>query len=302
MDRRSKIVFVAAAALFIAPPAALAQNFDDVEISATAVAGSVHMLSGAGGNLGVSAGADGVFLIDDQYAPLTEKIRAAVSKIQAGPIRFVVNTHWHFDHTGGNENMGKAGALLVAHDNVRKRMSVEQFMKAFDKLVPASPAGALPVVTFGDDITFHLNGDEIHVFHVPQAHTDGDAMIHFRKADVLHLGDIFFSGTYPFIDVSSGGSIDGIIAAVDRALKLGGPQTKLIPGHGPLSSRADLAAYRDMLETARSSIRPLVRAGKSLAEVQAAKPTAGLDARWGGGFIKPETFVAILYESLSTRD
>jgi glyoxylase-like metal-dependent hydrolase (beta-lactamase superfamily II) len=282
-------------------PAARAQDLSAVEIKAVPIAGSVHMLTGAGGNLGLSAGADGVFLIDDQFAPLTDKIRAAVAKIQPGPIRFVVNTHWHFDHTGGNENMGKAGALLVAHDNVRQRMSVEQFIQALDRHVPASPLGALPVVTFSDDVTFHMNGEDIHVFHVPHAHTDGDSMVHFPKADVMHLGDVFFNGLYPFIDLSSGGSVDGVIAAVDRALEIAGPKTKLIPGHGPLAGRTELTAYRDLLAKVRSRIETAVEAGKTLDDVKQEKPTAEYDATWGGGFMKPDVFVSIVYQSVSAR-
>ncbi|MCP4249053.1 MAG: MBL fold metallo-hydrolase, partial [bacterium] len=207
-----------------------AQDLEDVEIETTKVAENLYMLVGAGGNIGLSVGPDGAFLIDDQFAPLTEKITAAIKAVTEAPIRFVVNTHWHFDHTGGNENLGKAGAVIVAHENVRRRMSTEQFIAAFDRRVPASPPGALPVITFADAVTFHLNGDELHVFHVAPAHTDGDSIVHFRKANVLHLGDTFFDGMYPFIDVSAGGSIAGMIEAVDRALKLCDDKTKIIPG------------------------------------------------------------------------
>ena len=277
------------------------QNFDAVQIESVKVADGIYMLVGSGGNIGVSAGPDAVFLIDDQYAPLTEKIRKAIASLSSQEIRFVLNTHWHGDHTGGNENLGEAGALIVAHDNVRKRMSVEQFIEAFGSRVPPSPKVALPVVTFNDSVTFHLNDEEIHAFHVPPAHTDGDSVIHFRKSNVVHMGDLFFNGIYPFIDVSSGGSIDGMIAAADRVLGVIDDQTKIIPGHGPLGDRSALQAYRKMLSTVRERIQPMVEAGKSADEVVAAGPTKDLDEKWGKGFLQPANFVRIVYSSL-TKD
>jgi glyoxylase-like metal-dependent hydrolase (beta-lactamase superfamily II) len=267
------------------------RSFDDVEIVALKVADGVYMLRGLGGNIGASIGKDGIFLVDDQYAPLTEKISAALSAIDDGPVRFVLNTHWHGDHTGGNENLGRAGALIVAHDDVRTRMSVDQFVEIFEREVPASSPAALPVVTFNDTVTFHLNGDVIHVFHVPPGHTDGDSIVHFREADVLHTGDVYWNGMYPVIDYSAGGTIDGMIEAVEIALALVGPETRVIPGHGALSGRAELVAYRDMLRSARERIVPLARSGKSVEEIVAAKPTAELDETWGQGFMKPEMFV-----------
>jgi len=283
----------------LVPCAFAQQNFDNVQIEVIEVAEGVYMLRGSGGNLGLSVGDDGAFLIDDQFAPLTEKILAAIATISDKPVRFVVNTHWHGDHTGGNENMGAAGAVLVAHENVRARMSVEQFMKAFDRTVPASPPGALPVITFTDAITFHWNGDDLHVFHVDPAHTDGDAIIHFKGANAVHMGDTYFSGMYPFIDVGSGGSIDGMMAAADEVLALADDATKIIPGHGPLSNKAELQAYRDMLATARDRIHKLISEGKSQEEVVAAKPTSDLDAEWGGGFMQPDVWVGIVYESMA---
>jgi cyclase len=277
------------------------QDFSKVEVKAEKLAEGVHMLTGAGGNLGVSSGADGIFLVDDQYAPLTPKIKAALAAISDKPLRFVLNTHWHGDHTGGNENLAGTGALIVAHDNVRKRMSVDQFIEMFGRTVPASPALALPVVTFTDAVTFHLNGDEIQAFHVAPAHTDGDTIVVFRKANVVHMGDTFFNGLYPFIDLSSGGSLEGVIAAADRVLGAIDDDTRIIPGHGPAGRKADLKAFRDVLAGIRDKVKPMVAAGKTLAEVQAAKPTAAWDEAWGKGFMKPETFTAIVYQSLGGK-
>lgn len=282
-----------------AGPLTAQQDFSQVEITSQKLAEGIWMLQGAGGNLGLSAGEDGAFLIDDQFAPLTEKIQAAVAKVSDKPVRFVFNTHWHFDHTGGNENFGKAGVLIVAHDNVRERMSVDQVMEAFNRTVEAAPDVALPVITFAHDVKFHLNGDTIHAFHVPPAHTDGDSIIHFETADVIHMGDVFFNGGYPFIDVGSGGSIEGVIHAVNKVLAMSDADTKIIPGHGPLASRADLVGYRDMLDEVRARIASMIAEGKTLEEIQAAKPTADLDETWGKGFINGEQFIAIAHSSLS---
>jgi glyoxylase-like metal-dependent hydrolase (beta-lactamase superfamily II) len=214
------------------------------------------------------------------------------------PVRFVINTHWHFDHTGGNENFGKRGAVIIAHDNVRARMSTDQFLAALNQKVPASPKGALPVVTFGAGVTLHLNGDTLHVVHVANAHTDGDALIHWQKANVLHMGDTFFHrASFPFIDLSCGGSIDGLIVAIDKGLALSNPQTRIIPGHGPVATRAELAAYRAMLVDIRAQVAAGIRAKRTLAQIQAAKPAA----RYGmpDGFLKPDAFVQAVYSSLT---
>jgi glyoxylase-like metal-dependent hydrolase (beta-lactamase superfamily II) len=276
-----------------------AQSFDSVEINTIPAAPGIYMLEGRGGNIGVSIGKDGVFLIDDQFAPLTEKILKAIRKLSDGPIRFVLNTHWHGDHTGGNENLGKAGALIVAHENVRKRMSIEQFLGVLNRRVPPSPPVALPIVTFTDAVTFHLNDEEIHVFHVAPSHTDGDSIVHFRKANVIHAGDILFSGRYPFIDTSTGGSIDGVIASAGRVLELTDKDTKIIPGHGPLSGPKELRAYRDMLSAVRKRVSSAIAGGKTLEETVASKPTAEFDGVFDGARLGADRFVQMVYGDLS---
>ncbi|MGE3182600.1 MAG: MBL fold metallo-hydrolase, partial [Phycisphaerae bacterium] len=228
-------------------------------------------------------------------APMSDKIHAAVAKLPEQPVKCLNNTHWHGDHTGGTENFGKAGAIIVAHDNVRKRMNTEQFMEAFGRTVEASPPIALPIVTFSDTTTLYWNDEEIRVIHVDPAHTDGDSIIYFTKANVLHTGDCFFNGMYPFIDPSSGGSIDGMIAASERILELVNDETKIIPGHGPAGSAEDVREFRNMLQTARDNIQKLIDVGKTKDETIAAKPTAELDAKWGNGYFKPDMWVGIVY-------
>ncbi len=274
----------------------------DVQIKVIKVVDGVYMLKGQGGNIGVSAGKDSTFVIDDQFAPLTEKIQEAIREVTSHPVEFVVNTHWHGDHTGGNENLGKAGALIVAHENVRTRMSVQQFMEAFNTSVPASPKEALPVVTFGEGVTFHLNGDEIRVFHVDPAHTDGDSVIHFKHANVFHLGDLFFNGSYPFIDLDSGGSLTGILAGIDGVLAIANDESRIIPGHGDLATKKELKDYREVLGTARGRVGRLLAEGKSLEQVLAARPMAEFDDAWGAGFINPTSFLSTVYKSLKAEN
>jgi len=293
-----KVRSLIAAAVLAALPAAAQQDFSQVEIKTTKLGDTTYLMEGAGGNLGLSIGADAVFLIDDQFAPLSEKIQAAIAKLTSKPVKFILNTHWHFDHTGGNENFGRAGAIVVAHENVRKRMSSEQFIEFLKMTEKPSPKGALPIVTFAGSVTFHLNGDEMRALHVPRAHTDGDAIVHFVKTDVIHMGDIYFSGMYPFIDTSSGGSIEGVISGCDRALAIAGDATKIIPGHGPLSNKAELKAYRDMLATVAQRIGKLVADGKSVEEIAASRPTADLDEKWGKGFIKPDQFAQMVAHNI----
>jgi cyclase len=272
------------------------QNFDQVQIQTEKLAEGVYMLTGAGGNIGVCAGEDGVLMIDCQYAGLTDKIRAAIAAISDKPIRWLINTHWHSDHTGGNENLAKAGAMIFAHENVRKRLSSNQSI--FGNEVPASSKAALPVVTFDEGMTFHLNGQEIELFYIPCAHTDGDILVHFVGPDVLHMGDIYFEGMYPFIDLASGGSIDGMIKAVDQVLAMIGSDTIIIPGHGPISNKEKLQGYRKMLAAIRDRVAQHLKDGKSLEEILAAKPAQEYDPAMGQGFLNSERFLEIVYNSL----
>ena len=273
-------------------------KYAGVEIKTHQVAPGIYMLVGEGGNIGVSAGADGVFMIDDQFAPLTGKITAAVAALSDQPIRFLVNTHWHYDHSGGNENLGNQGVLIMAHDNVYERMSRDTEIAAFNTVVPASPKVALPVITFNDNVTFHLNGEEIRVVHYRNSHTDGDSVIHFRNANVVHTGDIWFNGFYPFIDVSSGGSIDGVISSIRTLINLVDDDTRIIPGHGPLGDKQGMQGYLEMLEAVRDRMNRLIAEGKSLEEIIELKPNADYDATLGSGFINPDKFLQILYSDL----
>lgn len=274
-----------------------------LEIKVEQVAPGVAVLFGQGGNIGLSYGVDGNILIDDQFAPLVPKIAAAVKTIDPDPIRFVINTHWHSDHTGGNEALGKAGAVIVAHDNVRQRMSVESFSKRFNVRVPATPTSGLPVVTFTQGVSFHLNGDRLQVVHVPNAHTDGDALIYWTGANVIHMGDTYFHKvTFPFIDLESGGSIDGLIAAVRVGLSLLKPGGKAIPGHGPVATREDLETYLAMLVDVRGKVDAAMRTGQSRAQIIASRPVSAYLRKVQEGFIKADDFAETVYDSLaSTR-
>jgi cyclase len=293
-----RLVFSCIFAAFAATASFAQDDLSKVEIQTQKLADTVYMMTGSGGNLGLSVGEDAVFLIDDQFAPLTPKIEAAIAKLTDKPVKFVLNTHWHFDHTGGNENLGKAGGLIIAHENVRKRLSSEGFIEFLGMKTKPEPKVALPVITFTRDLTFHVNGDEVLAHHVAKAHTDGDAIVQFKKSNVIHMGDAFFNRMYPFIDTSSGGTVNGVIQAADLVLRLADDDTKIIPGHGPLGNKSDLQAYRDMLAAVSGRIRQLIRQGKTLDEVVAAKPTAKFDDAWGKGFLPPEKFVAMLYGNL----
>jgi glyoxylase-like metal-dependent hydrolase (beta-lactamase superfamily II) len=291
--------------LFAAVAHAQDQDFSKVELKTTKLAPGLAMLEGvggfAGGNVAVSFGADGPVIVDDQFAPMTPKITAAVRALQDAPIRFVVNTHWHGDHTGGNEPMRAADAVIFAHENVRKRMSVENFSKVMNRKVPAAPAAALPVVTFADGVTLHWNGETIRVEHVAPAHTDGDSLVWFESANAVHMGDTFVNGFYPFIDAESGGTAAGLIAAADRVLARVNEKTKIVPGHGPLAGKADLKKFRDMLADVKVRVERGIASGKTQEQFIAGKPLADLEAEWGDGFMKTDVFLSILWTDLGGK-
>ena len=275
--------------------AAAQQDFSKVEIKVQKVAGTVYMLTGAGGNIGASVGEDGIVIVDDQYAPLADKIQAALKGITDKPVRFIINTHWHGDHTGGNEAFGKLGTL-IAQENVRKRL--ESGGKVLGNEIKPAPKDALPIITFDHDVTIHLNGEDIKALHFPSGHTDGDSVIYFTQSNVVHMGDDFFSGTFPFIDLDSGGSIKGLILAVDAVIAQSKPDTKFIPGHGPLATLDDLRAYGSMLRDCEGIVEDGIRHGKTLDQLKQEKVLARYD-KWGKGFISTDRFLETLFHDLS---
>lgn len=280
--------------------AAMAQNpIDKVKIQTIKVKDGIYMLMGEGGNIGLSIGKDGVIMIDDQYAPLTDKILAAVKKLSDKPVKFIINTHWHFDHTGGNENLGKKGSIIVAHHNIHQRMSAGQFMKVFNMNVPPASEVALPVITFNDEVAFHMNGQTILAKHTPHAHTDGDSYLTFQEDNVVHMGDLFFNGIYPFIDVQSGGSIYGVIEAVGLALTKMDDETKVIPGHGPLSNKKQLENYHHMLITVVDRLTALIKKGLSQEEVIARTPLKDLNPDWQSDFMPADKFISHHYQTIA---
>ncbi len=267
----------------------------DVEIKSVPVAEGIYMLVGQGGNIGLFIGEDGAFLIDDQFAPLTDKILGAIKSVGGDHPKFLINTHYHGDHTGGNENLGKGGTLIVSHHNVRDRLVSGAFIGAFNMKQPATAKAGLPVVTFSKNIKFHLNGETVIVKHVPHAHTDGDSFIVFQSANVIHAGDLLFNGFYPFIDVHHGGSLKGMIKGVDKLLKMADDKTKIIAGHGPMATKQDLVNYRQMLWTAYERLNKLKAEGKTAQEAVAEKPLADLEESWGKGMFTGDRWIELIY-------
>ena len=268
---------------------------EEVKIEMNQITNDVAVIPGVGGsgNIGVFSGNDGIFLIDTGKEPQhVELIKAAIAASHQQPIRFILNTHWHSDHVNGNELFAKDGAIILAHRQVRERVSTVQ-----DQTQPLSQT-AWPVMTFEKNLTLHLNGDDVEIFHLGNAHTDGDTMVYFRKANVLHIGDIYFNGLYPWIDVPSNGSIDGIIDAVTQVLPMLDEKTVVIPGHGALSDKRGLEEYLAMLTGIRDAVKPLVDAGKTLADVQAAKPTQAFDEKWGKVWLTPDQFTELVYSGM----
>ncbi|MUU79242.1 MBL fold metallo-hydrolase [Winogradskyella endarachnes] len=283
--------------IFISSTIISQNRFDSVEIKSIKLTEHTYMLEGAGGNIGISIGEDGVFVIDDQFAPLSDKILASIKKLSDKPIKFLVNTHFHGDHTGGNENLAKAGATLIAHDNVRKRLTEVQ------KDGSNKPKEALPVITFNDKLNIYINGESVAIFHTENAHTDGDAILYFTESNVLHTGDTYFNNRYPYIDLNSGGSVDGYISAVKRSLMVINDETKIIPGHGKLSNKQEYKTFLTMLESLKSSILKAIDEGKTEDDVKndtsITKTYDDLD--YGTGFINSEKIRLTFYRSLKTK-
>lgn len=284
-------------AMVAIPASALAQDdFGKVEIKSQQLAPGVAVLFGAGGNIGVSYGEDGTVLIDDQFAPLTAKIQSAVATLGAQPVKFLINTHWHYDHSGGNENLGKAGAVIMAHDNVRVRMAAGATVAG--NVVPPAAKAALPVITYAEGLKLHLNGEEVRVIHMPAGHTDGDSIIHWTKSNVIHMGDLFMLQiSFPFVDVGSGGNVRGFLAAADKVLAIANDQTKIIPGHGAMATKADLQNHRNMIATVIAKVETGIKEGKTLNQIKASRPADGFGVKIDG-FISEDGFVETVYVQL----
>lgn len=288
-------IFSTFTALLLLTSSASLSFGSDVTLVPTQITENLFMISGKGGNLGVFTGEDGTFLIDDQFAPLTDQIIETIKSVGGDTPNFLINTHYHGDHTGGNENFGDKGTLIFSHDNVRERLTTGSFIQEFDmKREPVSKSG-LPVVTFSEDISFHLNGEDVRAIHVPHAHTDGDSFIVFKSANIIHAGDIFFNGFYPFIDVGHGGNLKGMISATDKILSHSDATTQIIPGHGPLANKEQLIAYKEMLLTVYERLSKLKASGKSVKEAIEAKPLADLEDEWGDGIFTGDRWIEIVY-------
>lgn len=283
--------------LLLATPLLAQQDFSKTEIKVQKVAGTVYMLTGSGGNIGISAGEDGIVIIDDEFAPLAPKIKEALKGISDKPIRFILNTHYHGDHTGGNEVFGK-DAPIIAHDNVRKRLASGSTARG--RSTPPAPKVALPIITFNDRSTLHLNGEEIRAIHMPHGHTDGDSVIEFPNSKVVHMGDDFFNGNYPFVDVENGGSVKGLIANVDAVVARIGDDYKVIPGHGALSDRAGLRAFGDMLKGTWNVVEEGVKTGKTLDQLKKEDVLKPWES-WGKGFIKPDAWLELLFNEVTKK-
>jgi len=291
--------FLSALLLFLASTMAFSQNFDTVQIRPQKLTDRVYMLKGSGGNIGLLTGPDGLLMIDDQFAPLSEKIAKAVSSIDAGQVRFLVNTHIHGDHTGGNENFKKMGVTFIAHDFVRQRMSKESVNPRTNQTVPPRDKAAWPELTFSDRMNVHLNDEDIELYHFVNGHTDGDVIVRFVKANVYHTGDSFTRTSYPFIDQSNGGSVDGYITNVEKILSLVDDNSKIVPGHGEVATKADLKAFRDMLVDIKTQIATAMKKGKKVEDIPALNLTSKYDEVWGKGFVKGKDFALLVAQAVA---
>jgi len=293
-----KFILATIVTLLILGSVSAQNNFDTVRIRPVKVTDQIYMLKGSGGNIGVMIGKEGTLMIDNQFAPLSNRINGAIKTLDPGEIRFLINTHLHGDHAGGNENFKHMGVTIVAHDMVRERMSKEKVNPTTKVVTPPQPNDALPVVTFADRLNFHLNDEDIELIHLDPAHTDGDVVVHFRKANVYHMGDMFVTYGYPYIDYSSGGSVNGFIIALDKFLAMMDDKTKIIPGHGEVCSKTDVKKFRDRLADIRDQVAAALKKGKKPSEITGLGITDKYDAEWGKGFIKGKDFVLTIAESL----
>jgi glyoxylase-like metal-dependent hydrolase (beta-lactamase superfamily II) len=295
------IVLVPVLALGLLAAPALAQDFDRYQVNTEPLADGLFLLTGAGGKVLARTGESGLLLVDTDYAEMHDKLQEALTALEAGPVRLVIDTHWHFDHVGGNEGFARDGAVIAAHESVRGWMAEDQRLPLLDTDVPASPPAALPALSCGDRLLLHWGGEEIAVVHAPRAHTGGDLLVHFRAADVIHAGDVIFSGGYPYIDTGHGGSIDGMIAAVETVLGMCGEGTRVVPGHGPVLSPDEVRRHLEMLRAFRAAIAAEMDAGRSLEAILAEPPTAELDAERGQRMFPPDLFTRMVHRSLAAE-
>ena len=296
---RKRFLLLVPVFFWMAATPSFAQDFSKVEIKTIPVAGNVHMLQGAGGNIGVSVGPDGILIVDDQYAPLADRIKAALKKLADGKLKFILNTHYHGDHTGSNPAFGPE-APIISHANARKRLTAEQVSKFFGWKFPPMAKEGLPVITFDQSVSVFFNGEEIKVVHFPHGHTDGDSVVFFHSSNVVHMGDNFFNGRFPVVDLENGGDVEGMTKNVGDIISRLPPDVKVIPGHGPLSDLEGLKTFHRMLAQTTEVVRKKMKAGKTVAQIKA----EGLPEEWktwGTGYIKTEMWLELIYTSLSTK-
>lgn len=277
------------------------RDFSQVQIKTHRVTDHIYMLEGSGGNIGICIGEDGILMIDSQFEGLSAKVKAAINELQAGDVRFLINTHLHGDHIGGNVPIAEQGGVILAHSSVRERISKEMYQAHFDRTTPPSPKAARPLITFEKNLSLHLNGEDIEVYHGPSAHTDGDAVVYFKTSNVIHTGDVFVRYGFPFIDADNGGSINGFIAYLDELLEMTDSQTRIIPGHGQIANKADVQTLRKDLAAIRDQFMQLVEEGKSLEEILNAGITDPYE-EMGKGFINAQSFVTLMWHSLKNEE
>jgi glyoxylase-like metal-dependent hydrolase (beta-lactamase superfamily II) len=294
MNRIITILFLLCTSLIVKAQT----NWDTIQIRSEKVAGNIYILKGSGGNIGVLTGKDGILMVDDQFLPLSEKIKDAIAALDNGVIKFTINTHIHGDHSGGNEYFKQIGSTVVAHDVVRERMMKEHVNKANNRTTPPRERDAWPIVTFAGQLNIHLNDQDIELIHFNPGHTDGDIVIRFRQANVFHMGDMFVTYGYPYIDISNGGTVTGLITALDKVMGLMDENTKVIPGHGNLCTKADVKKYRDRLANIRDQVAAALKNGKKVEDLAGLGITDAYDAEWGKGFIKGKDFVLIVAEDM----